>query len=208
MKKYDIRKNLVVDREVHLLEDIDFDGSIFFLGSTARIVSDGHRITIAGEVQVLSGLRQLSSIISEGIKLDWTTELTDVEMNRYFCANKSHTIPDDLYSITSDEIDDALDNLFGDADDEPDDGSSTSTTASPWYALPTPAKKPLVDPWGVPIGNNSFRPDQERKVVRKAEPDSSTDSERRKAGVCVKCGNRGEWIAMVLKCPKHGKIIG
>jgi hypothetical protein len=33
-------------------------------------------------------------------------------------------------------------------------------------------------------------------------------TQRKKDGVCVRCGHKGDWINMALICPKHGKIIG
>lgn len=32
--------------------------------------------------------------------------------------------------------------------------------------------------------------------------------QRKIDGVCLECGDRGDWVSFVLMCPKHGRIAG
>lgn len=55
-----------------------------------------------------------------------------------------------------------------------------------------------------------------KKAVQEEEPDEAVLSEeevealiqeRKKKGVCVLCGSRGEWIMLGLFCKEHGRIF-
>ena len=45
-------------------------------------------------------------------------------------------------------------------------------------------------------------------IVENKRPPEAVRAERKREGVCPECAHRGEWIAMALICPQHGKFAG